>query len=125
MTITVIAGAQAFDNKPRGIDFLTQSTGTGLQSLDPAVEVHNLGMGTAPGFGVNRYLLATDSAHEGREMYVQATATGEAYLVFSGTSTGALVFLAATDRIRLKQFDGAWHLEQNSGATVASATGTA
>lgn len=125
MTITITPNSQVVDDQARTVKSYTQATGTALQTLDPNYDVHNLGMGTATGFGVNRYLLATDGDYEGRVQYIQATATGAAHLVLTGTATGAWVLAAATDIMRFRQFNGAWNLEQNSGATLATATGTA
>jgi len=126
MTVTVVgAGTQVSEGQPRSVKSYTGNTATALQSLDPTYDVHNLGMSTAATVGVNRYLLATDSNYENRTLIVQATATGTASLVLTGTSTGMLIFAAATDIVRLRQFNGVWSLEENTGATVATATGSA
>lgn len=126
MTVTVVTpGTQVSEGQPRSVKSYTQSVATGIQTLDPTYDVHNLGMGTATGFGVNRYLLATDSDYEGRVQYIQATATGAAHLVLTGTATGAWVLAAATDIMKFTQFNGSWLLNQNTGATLATATGTA
>jgi len=122
MTVVVTAGNQVFDGVPRSVKTYTGSTATSQQSIDLTYDVHNLGMSTAATVGINIYLLATDDDYEGREVIVQATATGTASLVFTGTATGHLVFAAATDIARMKQFDGIWYVEQNSGATIATAT---
>lgn len=125
MSIVIQGGGQNLPGTYRSLKSYSQSTATGAQTVDASYDVINLGMGTATGFGVNRYLLATDGAKEGRDIVFQATATGEAYLVFSGTSTGALVFGAATDSVHLRQVNNVWYLVANYGATVATATGTA
>jgi hypothetical protein len=125
MTITITAGAQVSPGQYRSLKSYSVSTATAPQTLDATYDVHNIGMGTATGFGINRYLLATDGAREGREIAIQSTGTGEAYLVLSGTATGALVFLSATDVVEVKQVNALWMLKTNQGATFATATGTA
>lgn len=126
MAITITSGTQVHPGAAYSNQSLSQSTATALRTLDTSFDVLSLGMGTATGFGVNRYLLATDDAFQGRAVFVQATGTGEAkLLVGGGTSTGDLVFAAATDVALLEQRDTGWFLVQNSGATVATATGTA
>jgi hypothetical protein len=125
MAVTITPGSQVLDGMYRSVKIYSESTSTGIQTMDPNYEVLNLGMGTATGFGVNRYLLATDGNKEGREVLVLATATGEAKLVLTGTSTGAKVFQSDGDFARVKQVNGTWYEIQTSGPTDATATGTA
>lgn len=123
MTVVVTGGSQRNDNSYSSVKSYTGSTATTITTLDTNFDVHNLGMSTAATVGINIYLLATDSAKEGREVLIQATATGTASLLIGGgTATGHWVFTAATDIARFKQFDNVWYIEQNTGATKATAT---
>ena len=89
MTILVTGGEQRSEQSWGSIETLTQSTATAIRTLDNKYAVSSLGMGTATGFARNRYLLSTASAIEGMEKVIQATATGEAYLIFnSSAATG-------------------------------------
>jgi hypothetical protein len=123
MTIVVTGGQQVTDGGYRSVKSYSGSTATAIRTLDLNYDVHNLGMSTAATVGINIYLLPTDDAYEGREVAIQATATGTAsLLVGGGTATGHMVFAAATDLMRYKQFNAVWFLEQNTGATFATAT---
>lgn len=122
MTVTVVGGTQIRPGTFRSQTSYTGSTATAQQTVDAAYDVINLGLSTAATVGLNLYLLATDSAMEGREVTLQATATGTGTLQFTGTATGSLIFSAATDVVRLRLTDSVWYLQDNSGATFATAT---
>ena len=101
---------------------LTQSTATAAQSVSLNTDVTSLGGGTATGFGVNTYELAT-GAVEGREKLVQLGATGEAKLSLGGgTATGQLVFAADGDLVLLRYINDVWMVMNTVGATLATAT---
>ena len=122
MTVTVVSGTQNRDHTFRSEKSYTGSTSTSFQTLDPSYDVLNIGLSTAATVGLNQYLLATDSAMEGRVVYLQATATGTASVLMAGTATGFLVFTAATDAIVLRHLNAFWYIDQNNGATFGTAT---
>lgn len=104
------------------LESLTQSTATAAQSVSLVHDVTTLGAGTATGFGVNTYELAT-GAVEGREKLVQMGATGEAKLsVGGGTATGQLVFQADGDMVLMRYLNNTWLVDKTVGATLATAT---
>jgi len=122
MTVTVVSGTQIRPGTFRSQKSYNASTGSVQQTVDPSYDVLNLGLSTLATVGLNLYLLATDSAMEGREVTLQSTSTGTGTLQFTGTATGSLIFTAATDSVRLRQSDGTWYLDHNAGATFATAT---
>jgi hypothetical protein len=125
MAIAITRVIQKTEGVFQSVETLSQSTGTGLQEADTKVDAVHLGVGTATGFAINRYLLGTATAREGQETVCLTTGTGEAYLVFTGTATGALVFGADGDLVLMRYMNGTWFLMHNNGATFATATGTA
>lgn len=128
MAITIDRVIQRQDNAGGvfgSAETLSQSTSTAAQEVSMKTDVSHLGVGTATGFGVNRYLLGTATAREGQEKVCLTTGTGEAILVLTGTATGALVFGADGDLAMLRYMNGTWFLLHNNGATFATATGTA
>lgn len=101
---------------------LAQSTATAPQAIALTTDLTTFSGGTATGFGVDVYVLATASAVEGQIKEILMLATGEAKLVLgAGTATGALVFTAADDNASLKFLDGIWRI-RNTSATFASGT---
>jgi hypothetical protein len=86
-----------------GGQVLTQSTATVEQEILPKSGVVYIGMGTATGFGLNRYLLASttgtatdDEIADGLECWLVATATGEAKIDVGGMASGRLEGLQVT-----------------------------
>jgi len=124
MAITLTSGQrQRRGGTFQAQDAFTQSTATGLQSLSVTTDISVLGMGTATGFGRNRYLLATTSAVEGQSKVIAATATGEAYVdVGGGTATGGYVFSNVDHNVVLQFLQGKWRQIALMGATFATAT---
>ena len=123
MTITVIAGER---RKRVGGEWakqaLSQSTATAFQVVNLYIDRVHVGMGTATGFGLNRYALAT-GAEEGKVVSFLATATGEAKVhLGGGTATGLWVLSTADTYMRIIYEDDKWRLLTNSGATQATAT---
>lgn len=101
---------------------LAQSTATAPQAVALTTDLTTFSGGTATGFDVDVYVLATASAVEGQIKEILMLATGEAKLVLgAGTATGALVFTAADDNASLKFLDGIWRI-RNTSATFASGT---
>lgn len=131
MTITITAGDANRIGGWQSSEDLTNSTATAVQELGLDHPVSTISGGTATGFGVNRYLLPSATAtgargaQEGQEKTVVMLATGEAYLVFSGTATGALVLSAANDYAELRFQNELWVQKDIGSATLATATGTA
>ena len=104
------------------LDSMTQSTATAAQSVSLNTHVTTLGAGTATGFGVNTYELAT-GAREGMEKVVQTDATGEAKLSLGGgTATGQLVFQADGDMVLMRYMNNQWLVMNTFGATLATST---
>lgn len=124
MTITITSNAQVFNaGISQSVENLTQSTATGLQTLSLKTDISNIGMGTATGFGINRYLLP--AGQHGQEKWLVAQATGEAYVqLAAGTATGALVF-TSTQQAQVVFMDTIWALTYSRGPTIATATMTA
>ena len=126
MSVAFSVGQQVRPGTPRSHETFTVTTSTAIQTITPGIDFVTLAQGTATaGPGVNRYLLATDDGLEGFEVIVQTAATGHANLVLTGTATGQLVFLTATDSVLLKQVGGVWRLLANEGATFGTGTGEA
>ena len=101
---------------------LSQSTATAFQAINLYVDRAHLGMGTATGFSLNRYSLAT-GAKEGWTVSILATATGEAKVhLGGGTATGLWVFGTADTYLRAIYEEHKWRVLTNSGATLATAT---
>lgn len=124
MAITLLRGEQNAYGSALSAISMTLATTETAQTIDPHFDVINVGMGTdAATASQNTYLLATDNAHQGRIVHIQATATGRANLkVGGGTATGMWVILTATDVISFQQFDTGWVLRNNSGATLSTST---
>lgn len=122
MAIAVNRGEQQGDGTFNSLETMTQSTATSSQTISNKFSVTTLGMGTATGFGLNKYLLSATDAVEGKEKVVQSGATGEAKLVLTGTATGALVFQSDGDLVRLKLMNATWLVLNTVGATLATAT---
>lgn len=125
MTVTVTSGEIHHVGAFRSSEALTNSTSTAVQEVSLSIPISTISGGTATGFGVNRYLLSTASAVEGQEKIICMLATGEAYVVYTGTATGAQVLSAADDYVWLKYFNETWKAVDVGSATAATATGTA
>lgn len=91
----------------QSIETLTQSTATTNQTISVTHDITVLGMGTATGFGLNRYLLSTSGAVEGMEKTIISNATGEAKVLINNVGptlggtfplhvAGALLLAATT-----------------------------
>jgi hypothetical protein len=100
---------------------LTQSTATNYRDVNLFVHSVVMGVGTATGFTINRYRLASDAV-EAQEMSLYVTGTGEANLLIqASTATGMYVFTEANDYLMCKWFGDHWHVHYTS-ATLASST---
>ena len=99
---------------------LTQSTATAFQAVSLFTDVTTLGVGTATGFGLNRYGLAS-GATEGREKVLLTTGTGEAKAYVAGTATGLWVLNELDDMVMVRYIEGKWRVIQST-ATLASGT---
>ena len=97
----------------------TQSTASTAQSISPYTDLCVLGVGTATGFLINVYTLA--SSADGKELSLLVTGTGEAKVAMTGTATGLWVLTEADDRVRILHENGKWYI-QNSTATLATST---
>lgn len=90
MAVTITTG----DRQVKGATFdavenLTQSTATARRAVSVHVPVTTLAGGTATGFGVDLYTVAS-AAVEGQEKWIQMLATGEAKVVFESLATGRI-----------------------------------
>lgn len=94
MTITLNTGdPQVRAGTFSDVETLTQSTATARQSISVRTMVTQIGGGTATGFGVNLFTVASYATAgagpvEGMEKYITMLATGEAKVVFNGMATG-------------------------------------
>ena len=104
------------------MESLSQSTATAFRAINLYVDRFHVGVGTATGFGLNRYSLAT-GAQEGWIVSILATATGEAKVhLGGGTATGLWVLSSADTYMRTIYEDNKWRMLTNSGATLATST---
>lgn len=119
MTVTLNAGDRNTAGTFKAVENLTQSTATARQAISVVVPVTTLSGGTATGFGVDLYTVASFATAgagpaEGTEKWIKMLATGEAKVVFNGVATGLLgIFEIATTTNSAPQ----------SVMTAASATG--
>lgn len=129
-----------------GVKTFTQSTATAIQVLSVRGEANVLGMGTATGFLVNRYVLPTTGV-DGSEVLIVSNATGEAKVfiplpsgrigivgsmlavpaatsvdAMQASATGLWVFQSDGDYLLCKVVDGSYAIIAGSGATLATAT---
>lgn len=125
MAVTPNSGEPRYAGSFGGVENLTNSTATGLQTVSLAYPVSTISGGTATGFAINRYLLPTSGAVEGQEKTIIMLATGEAGIVLSGTATGMLIVSAANDYVRMRYQNELWVQVDVGSATLATATGTA
>lgn len=146
MAVTITAGERQTNSSWQSIETKTQSTATTIQTLDVREDVSVLGMGTATGFLVNRYILPTTGV-EGQEKLIISSATGEAK-VFVPTKSGRMSIVASSlaipaatavdagwasatglwvfqedgDYLLLKFMNGNWMFLDGAGASMATAT---
>ena len=119
MSVVLNAGMQRTKGSFGDVEVLTQSTATARQAISVIKEVTTLSGGTATGFGVDLYTVASFATTgagpaEGFEKWIHMLATGEAKVVFNGVATGVLgIFEIATTTNTAPQ----------SVMTAASATG--
>lgn len=120
MTVVLNAGdRQARSGTFSDVETLAQSTATTRQSISVATPLTQIAGGTATGFGVNLYTVASYATSgagpvEGFEKWIKMTGTGEAKVVFNGIATGGMgIFEIATTTNSAPQ----------SVMTAASATG--
>ena len=102
----------------------TAGTATTLQSISIYHDIVGITGSTATGFAISRLLLPTGGAVEGQEVVLMMLSTGEAKVVLTGTATGALSFASADQWAIVKFMNASWKVV-TSGATLATATGTA
>lgn len=147
MAITIAAGDKQTNSTWQSPETLTQSTATAFQALSLKTDISVLGMGTATGFGLNRYSLAS-GAVEGQEKLIVSSASGEAKLFVVGptqgrlplniamesnatattvdallaSATGLWVFQSDGDYILCRFMNGVWNYMDSKGATLATAT---
>ena len=94
MTVVLNAGdRQARSGTFSDVETLAQSTATTRQSISVATPLTQIAGGTATGFGVNLYTVASYATGgagpvEGMEKYIVCLATGEVKVVFNGQATG-------------------------------------
>jgi hypothetical protein len=123
VTITVVAGQIEQRGRPgeKSRQTLTQSTATHYQNVDLFSHSIVMGVGTATGFTINRYRLASDAV-EAQQISLYVTGTGEANLLIqASTATGHYVFTEPDDYIACQHFNGRWFVHYTS-ATLASST---
>lgn len=119
MSIVLNAGDRNVKGAFESVEVLTQSTATARQAISVIVPVTTLSGGTATGFGVDLYTVASFATlglgpAEGTEKVIAMLATGEAKVVFNGMATGLTgIFEIATTTNTAPQ----------SVMTAASATG--
>jgi hypothetical protein len=124
MAVTISGGEIVRQGVFQAVEALSNSTATTLRTFS-TVPISTIAGGTATGFALNRYLVSTASAAEGQEKMVVMLATGEAYVIYSGTATGAAVLTDANDRVALRFVNAVWVETDAGSATRATATGTA
>jgi hypothetical protein len=127
MAIEITRGTQLGNGTFGSLETYSQSTATGYQTLSQNHSVLTLGMGTATGFNLNRYVLASSTAttgeKEGMELTIQSGATGEAKVAVPlSTSTGAYVFQSDGDFVRLRMTNSSWREIDLLGPTIATAS---
>ena len=93
MSVVLNQGQQRTPGSFGDVEALTQSTATARQSISTLIPVTTLGGGTATGFSLNLYTVASFATNtagpaEGMDKYVFMLATGEAKVVFNGIATG-------------------------------------
>lgn len=146
MAVTFTGGERQIGTSWQSMEELTQSTATAFQALDLRTDVSVLGMGTATGFGLNIYSLATTGV-EGQEKLIISSATGEAK-VHIPTSSGRMSVIASSlaipsatavdavwasatglwvlqsdgDFLLVKFLNGSWQFLGGAGATLATST---
>ena len=86
MAVTISGGELVRDGVFQAVENLSNSTATTLRTVSAGAPITTIAGGTATGFGVNRYLVSTASAAEGQTKLVVMLATGEAYVIYSGTA---------------------------------------
>jgi hypothetical protein len=121
--ISVVSGQREQRGRPgeRARQTLTQSTATHYQNVDLFSDSIVMGVGTATGFELNRYRLASDAV-EGQEVSLYVTGTGEANLLLqAGTATAHWVFTEKDDYMKTQFFGDKWWVHYTS-ATLASST---
>jgi len=135
MTITVTIGAQVREGAIRSQEFLSQSTGTSLQTCNLSDDITYLGAGTSSGDN-SANLYALPEGQDGQVKWIgfgtHATATGEAAVmgvagttstgVTTTTATGMLVFSTASDFMKLQYADDEWLVVHQIGATLSTGT---
>ena len=121
VAISVTAGPVA-QRAAFALETLAQSTSTTPQALALTTPLTILGGGTATGFHRNVFTLSTASAVEGQEKGILMTATGEAYIAFTGTATGRFVLRQPDDFLLLKMFNHKWRVSSYTLATLATST---
>lgn len=156
MAITITQGDRQTNASWQSIATFTGSTATTPQVIPADVDIVALGMGTATGDNSNNLydLNATTTASgrsgdavEGQEIYLHATATGEAAVFIAMPTQGRLplqlldqsnlgatgdivmvsatarwVFAVAGDFMYLKFMNNAWNYMAGAGPTQATAT---
>jgi hypothetical protein len=124
MAITVTPGArQAYLGTFQAATDV-YSTSTAGAAINAGADLIRFMGGTATGFSVNRAVLPAGA--EGQYVTVFTEATGEHYLVMTGTATGARVYTATSQTETLRYLNGAWRVINTAGSpTIATATGTA
>lgn len=125
MAVTISGGEIVRAGVFQSVENFTNSTATTLRVCSAGAPISTISGGTATGFGINRYLVSTASAAEGQTKMVVMLGTGEAYVIYSGTATGASVLTDTNDRIGLRFINAVWVETDNGTATRATATGTA
>ena len=119
MSVNIIAGPAA----SRGVrveETFGQSTATVFRPLSLTTELSVLGGGSATGFEVQRYSLAS-GALEGQDKAIILPINGEANVYIAGTATGLHVFSAADDYVLARYERGKWRVIVSS-ATIATGT---
>jgi hypothetical protein len=125
MAVTISGGEIVRQGVFQSVEALSNSTATTLRTVSAAAPITTIAGGTATGFSIIRYLVSTASSAEGQTKLVVMLATGEAYVIYSGTATGAAVLTDAHDRVALRFVNAIWVETDAGSATRATATGTA
>jgi F0F1-type ATP synthase membrane subunit c/vacuolar-type H+-ATPase subunit K len=125
MAVTISGGEIVRAGVFQSVEALSNSTATTLRTVSAGAPITTIAGGTATGFAINRYLVSTASAAEGQTKMVVMLATGEAYVIYAGTATGAAVLTDANDRVALRFVNALWVETDAGSATRATATGTA
>lgn len=128
MPITVVGGKEKRRGGEGGVSrqTFTQSTATADQTINLFVDQASIiGISTATTVVNNRYFLAS-GADEGREVWIYATASGNANVYLAGgTATGRWLINHADDWILTRYQFGRWWVistNDNSAFTKASTT---